>query len=319
MVLTMAVIPSPARLLGYAETGTPEWHKMREGAMTGSRIAAAMGLSPWTSPFSLYFQMTGAATEETSYEDAPWLEWGNLLEPVVIDHWARRHPETKVRRRKTVWQNRERPWQVCSPDGLIVTPGVGSPRRPADAILEVKTSRWRDDWGEPGTDEIPIYYRCQALWMLATLGLRWCHFAVLFGGSDYQEFQVEWHDGDIELLLKAGFDFVERVRLGDRPDIDAHSSTYEIIRSFHPEIRNEVVELPEGLAQQVRVATTQMREAEDTLLTVRSSLAEFMGQAKAAMWNGDKYADRRSRSGGRPYVQLASITNHPSTIREAVS
>lgn len=320
MVLTMtAILGNQARLMGYAETGTPEWHKMREGAMTGSRIAAAMGLSPWTSPFALYFQMLGMASEETPVEDAPWLAWGSLLEPVVIDHWARQHPSVRVRRRKTVWQNRQRPWQVCSPDGLIVTQGTGPARRPAGAVLEIKTSRYRDDWGEPGTDEIPVYYRCQALWMLDTLGLEWCHFGVLFGGSDYQEYLVRWHEDDIALLRERGWEFVERVRRQERPDIDAHSATYEIIRKFHPEIRNETVELPDDLAQQVALASAQMREAEDTLLTVRSSLAEFMGQAKAAMFNGDKYADRRSRSGGRPYVQLAPITNHPRTIREAVS
>lgn len=314
-----AILRPQARLLGYAETGTEEWFRMRSGRMTGSRIAAAIGLSPWVSPFLLYHQMIGLATEQVDVKDAPWLAWGNLLEPVIIAHWAEQHPEVKVRRRKTVWENLERPWQVCSPDALIVTQGTGSPRRPAGAVLEVKTARYRDDWGDPGTDEIPIYYRCQALWMLDTLGLEWCHFAVLFGGSDYQEYRVRYDEDDVLLLRKAGWDFVERVRLGERPDIDAHSATYQLMRSFHPDISNETVQLPPDLAEQVAIASQQMREAEDTLLTIRSTLAEFMGRAKKAEFAGLKYADRRSRGGGTPYVQLADVSARPTTIQEAVS
>lgn len=315
----MSVIPTKqARLVGYAETGTPEWFAMRRGKITGSRIAACIGLSPWVSRFNLYHQMVGLASEDVDEDAAPWIHWGRLLEPLVVGQWAQQHPNTKVRRRASVWQNIERPWQQVSPDALAVEPGVGSARRPATAIIEAKTSLYRDHWGAPGTDDIPVYYRCQIIWMLDTLGLEYCYVPVLFGGSDYQEYLVRYDESDALILRAAAREMLDMVERQERPDIDAHSATYELIRSFHPEITNETVELPPDLVAQADIAVSQMREAEDTLLTVRSTLAEFMGRAKKAEYQGRKIADRRARGAGRPYVQIAGPSQQP-TIQEAAA
>ena len=311
-----------ARLVGYAETGTPQWFAMREGKITGSRIAACVGLSPWVSPFTLYYQLIGLTTEEVDVESSPWIDWGNRLEPAVIQRWAEKHPNTRVRTRKTVWQNRERPWQQVSPDALVVSPGAGSPRRPADAILEVKTSQYRDSWGTPGTDEIPVYYRCQIIWMLDTLGLDVCHVAALFSGWDYQEYCVRYDEADALILREAAQEMLRRVEQRDRPDLDAHSATYELIRSFHPDIDGSTVELPPDLAEAVVVAQAAARETGDTLATVRAALAEYMGTAKVARYRDHKIADRRSRGGGTPYVQLADVPTSEVlslTIREALA
>lgn len=316
---------STAQLLGYAETGTPEWFEMRRGAMTGSRIAAALGLSPWTSPGLLYYQMTGLAFEDG---DSPVLEWGRRLEDVVIQKWVDDHPWLSVRREKTVWQNTERPWQVCSPDALILEPGPEAyplEARPTSAVLEVKTSRYRDEWGEPGTDEVPVWYRAQALWMLDTLGMEYCHFGVLFAGSDYQEYCVRRDEADIDILRRGAVAFLDRVARQDRPDLDGSDSTYRLIRQMHPDIDGSAVELPADLVEQVRITQQALREADEALGAVRAEVAEFMGSSKYAFaprgpgaTRGLKVADRRSRSGGLPYVQLADITPRPHTIAERI-
>jgi putative phage-type endonuclease len=300
-----------ARLVGFAETGTPEWFAMREGKITGSRIAACVGLSPWVSPFTLYYQLKGMATESVNTEGSPWIEWGNLLEPVVIAHWARRHPNVRMRTRKTVWQNRERPWQQISPDALFLRPGAGHRGRPSDGLLEVKTSQYKDDWGEPGSADVPIHIRCQIIWMLDTLGLDGCHVAALFSGWDYQEYYVPYDQDDALILRAAAERMLQRVAEDDRPDIDGEDSTYQLIKTFHPDIDGSTVELPPDLAEQVVIAQGQLSEAEDTLATVRSTLAEYMGRAKRAEYGGRKFADRRSKNGGTPYVQFADLSSKP--------
>lgn len=308
-----------ARLLGYAETGTDEWFKMRAGAITGSRIAACVGLSPWVSPFTLYYILAGLTEESVDIGAAPWVRWGDILEPVVIGEWADRHPNVRVRRRKTVWQNTERPWQRVSPDALVVSAGTGSERRPADALLEVKTSQYSEGWGEPGTDAIPIHYRCQIIWMLDTLGMDVCHVAVLFSGWDYQEYVVRYDEADALILRAAAREMLDRVERQDRPDIDAHGATYELIRKFHPLIDGKTVQIPSDLAKAVIVAQGAAREASEDLAVVRASLAEWMGTAKVAEHEGRKIADRRSRNGGTPYVQLADLESRVVTIREALA
>ena len=300
-----------ARLVGYAETGTDKWFAMRRGKVTGSRIAACVGLSPWVSPFVLYWQLLGVADEAVDVENSPWIDWGTRLEPVIIRRWSERHPNVKVRTRKTVWQNIERPWQQVSPDALVVSAGAGSSRRPADSLLEVKTSQYKDFWGKPGSADVPIHIRCQIIWMLDTLGMSGCHVAVLFSGWDYQEYYVPYDEGDALILRDAAQEMLRRVEERDRPDIDEHGSTYELIKSFHPDIENRSVHLSADLAEQIAIAQAEMREAQDTLATVRSALAEFMGSAKVAKFGDRKYADRRSKNGGTPYVQLAGLEPQP--------
>lgn len=309
----MMVIPA-ARRIGRALTGSAEWHELRAGKMTGSRIAAALGLSPWTSPFNLYHEMIGLEPEPLT---APAVEWGTRLESVIIQKYQDEHPGLKVKGRAGVWQNAVREWQVCSPDALVVEPGPHGRR--ALAVLEIKTSRYADDWGEPGTAEIPVWYRCQALWMLDTLGLRYCHFGVLFSGSDYREYCVEYDEADVAILRRGAVDFLDRVARQDRPDIDGSDSTYQLIRSFHPDIDGSTVELPVGLVKALTVAQEQAREADEELRTVRSTIAEFMGTAKTARNAGKKIADRRARGEGIPYVQLSDITARPTIAEKAAS
>jgi len=311
-----------ARIVGFAETGTPEWFQMRAGAMTGSRIAAALGLSPWTSPFTLFFQMRGLAPE--SAEETPVLEWGRRLEAAVVQKFTDAHPNMKIRTRKTVWQNRDRPWQMCSPDALAVYPGTGA-RRGANAVVEAKTSSVDSEWGEPGTPDVPIWIRCQALWMLDCLGLRYCHIPVLFSGRDYREYLVEYDEADVAILRHGALQFLDQVKRQERPDIDGADATYELLRKFHPEIDGSTVELPTDLVEDLRAAQASAQRANEALMQVRSSIADFMGYAKIAVSpategeKGYKVADRRARGEGIPYVQLVDITERPTTIQEAVS
>ena len=39
------------------------------------------------------------------------------------------------------------------------------------AVFEAKTSATYDGWGEDGSDEIPVHYRCQVLWQMDVLGV----------------------------------------------------------------------------------------------------------------------------------------------------
>jgi putative phage-type endonuclease len=290
-----------ARKIGTYPTGSPQWHEARAGKMSGSRIAAAAGISPWTSPFSLFWEMAGLSQPDPSEA----MEWGTWLEPVIIDRFAAKHPEIRVIRNPGTWLHKDRPWQLANPDALLVLPGTGARRRP-DCMLEVKTTGYADEWGKPGTDEIPVHYLAQVLWYLDTLGLRFCIVAVLIGGNTYREYVVEADPATAAELRTIAREFLDRLEAGIAPDLDGSDATFETIKLLHPEIDGSTVDVPDELALQLVRAKSLLVVPTERMNVAKAELAQFMGSAKTAFYLGSKLADRRSRSGGTPYVQLAN-------------
>lgn len=291
-----------ARKIGTYETGTPEWHAARSGKMSGSRIAAAAGISPWTSPFSLFWEMTGLSQPEPTEQ----MEMGTRLEPVVIDIFTERHPEIRTIRNPGTWLHKDRPWQLANPDALLVLPGVGARRRP-DCILEVKTTGYGDEWGTPGTDQIPVHYLAQVLWYLDTLGIRWCIVAVLIGSRNhYEEYLVEADPVAAAELRIIAREFLDRLEAGIAPELDGHVATYDVVRQLHPEIDGSTVDIPDDIALNMAKAKSLLVVPTERFNLAKTELAQFMGSAQKAFYRDLKVADRRSKQGGTPYVQLAN-------------
>lgn len=308
-----------AHRIGTAVTGTPEWHHLREGLMTGSRIAAAAGISPWESPFSLYYSMIGFAPIDIS--DREEIEWGNRHEPTIIQKYKDMHPNLRVRTRVGVWANNDRPWQAASPDAFIIDPGPWGRRYPTTGIFEAKTSRYDTDFGPSGTDQIPIYYRAQVTHYLDVTGLQYADLGVLIGGCGYREYRIEWDKEDAEFLRDVGREFLDRVARRDRPDIDGSEGTFRTIQRFHPDIDGTTVDVPADIAAELAAAKEEFDYAQAELTRTSSVLQEYMGTAKVAQVALDdgsavKLADRRSKNGGQPYMQLASIKKHVTKLSQ---
>lgn len=279
--------------------------------MTGSRIAAALGLSPWTSPFTLFHQMRGNLPEST--ESAP-MEWGTRLEGAVVQKYADNHPNIKLNRKAGVWQSIEHPFLVASPDGLITAPGAPSPRRP-NGILEAKTSQYDDEWDNGP----PVWYICQVRLYLLIFGFESADVAVLFHGNDYREYTVGRDETDEALMIKAAEEFLAKVAADEAPPLDGSDSTYRTILAMHPEItkigEGSTVDVPPALVAALADSKAILARFTEEHTQLTSELAQLMGNAHKAFCNTHKVADRRAKGlTGTPYVQLSPIT----TLRKAL-
>jgi putative phage-type endonuclease len=63
---------------------TPEWHAARVGRITGSRIAAVLGRSPWQSRKALLTEMVREALGEDIHRDSPAMAWGRDHEDAAL-------------------------------------------------------------------------------------------------------------------------------------------------------------------------------------------------------------------------------------------
>ena len=235
---------------------------------------------------------------------------GTLLEHPIIEYFASIHPEMHVRRHPGTWLNTANPWMLANPDVLLAP----ASRKPADGVLEVKTSAYSDHWGEPGTDEIPIHYLCQVYWYLRTLGLRWAIVAVLIGGNDYREYVVRIDHAAADELMTIGRQFMDSLDAGIPPDLDGGTATMQTIKTLHPDIDGTSVDVPDSIGWRLVHEKSRLVVPTERFDAAKAELADFMGNAKTAYWDGRKIADRRSKNGGTPYIQLASNLPVPTRV-----
>ncbi|WP_043908727.1 YqaJ viral recombinase family protein [Kitasatospora griseola] len=314
-------------VLGYFTPGSEEWHAARANGIGGSEIAAVVGLSPYESRFSLWHRKQGLLAP---VEESPQMYWGKVHEPNILAEFAKRHPEFSVRQAPT-YAAADDPGQIANPDGLL-TPSCdcGLHRKwccdPSDCgpccencptcptvntqpteLVEAKTAIDDEGWGVEGTDEIPVYYRCQCLWYLDVLGLTRCHVAVLIGGWDYREYVVEYDAAEAQILREAGARFMQTVHDDERPNIDGHSATYQAIRVLPEGLDDVNVEIPAELRDRFHAAQDQAWAAEDELAECKGRLLDAIGTGRRAVSGSDRVATRTVRN-GRTYQLLPART-----------
>lgn len=293
-----------------AVPSNPAWHELRRAGVSASEIAAVLGLSPWDSPFSLYWQkVNGWETPDNEY-----MSNGRRVEPVVADWWMDTQDphENLSGDRAGLYAHPDRPWQLATPDRLIYTGcpgcdgigleswdigacdhcrGAGRTGRPI-TVLECKwTGSW-DGWGDPGTDDIPVYYRAQLLWQIDVLGLDEGHLAMLGPGGFRAYGPVRRDERDLVVMRGAARRFLDRVAAGDPPDVDEHSATLATVKRLHPDLVDAEAEISPDTAAGYRRARALKQAAERLCTRFEVRLRAEMGANRVAVHDGRKVATR---------------------------
>jgi putative phage-type endonuclease len=308
------LINGQAELVGTFAPGSPEWHAARAHGLGGSEIPAVLGLSPFESRYSLWHRKANLIGP---IEESPEMEWGTRLEQAVADKFRDEHRDLHILKSGT-YRHIERPWQIANPDGLSWHVDLGVSEDPV-GLLEVKTSPFGDNWGEAGTDEIPVHVRAQVLWYLDTFGLPFGEVAVLISGLDYREYLVEYDPAEAQILRDAAVEFLATLDAGTPPPIDSHDETYRAVREMHPDIEPTSHELSDPVARDFLAARTELAAAKKVEQHARSAVADEMGNAHTAWWMGQKIATRQARGEGLPYLVTAKNLPELTTEKDAAA
>lgn len=282
-----------ARSVGYFENGSPEWHEQRAKGIGGSDVGTICGLSQWESPYTWVAKRLGKIPNPPL--DSEPVEWGTRLEAPILDAFIEKHPHLTVHRYVGTWSHVDRPWQQANPDALYQT---------ADGtwgVVEVKTARYEDGWDEKaGT--IPPSYRAQVLWYLQTFGFKHAYVVVLFSGSKFRVFEVNYNEFEADTNLAIAMDFKQFVDTDTLPPFSApFNDTYETVRYLHPQIDDTEVELgPIGREYFEAVLDAARATAEVDLC--KSEVLALMGNAKRGLLDGNWVLTRQARAGGTPYI-----------------
>src|SRR5690606_23572356 len=261
------------RLASTVDMPRDEWLQIRSRGIGGSEIAAIAGVSPWDTPLSVYLRKIGELPEKDETEA---MRWGRILEPVVAEEYKRRHPDRRVERVNAVLQHPEVPYFLANVDRRV----FGDERGPG--VLEVKTSsawmagRWRED--------CPDWVTCQVQWYLGVLGYSWATVAVLIGGQDYREIDIERDDEIIGYLQEIGHRFWrEHVEKRVPPAVEANDN--DTVTALYPTDNGQEIDIT-PLAQSVLQEYDEAKQAESEAKKRREKaearLKQLIGEHEAA-------------------------------------
>ena len=146
------------------QQGTAAWFQARSTRLTGSNIAAAVGLSPFATPHSLWEKITGRLGDQVSTSSSE-TQHGIDNEENVVQLY------TRVTSRHVVetgfWVHKKSTWLGASPDGL-----VGD-----DGVLEIKCPVHKVH------DKVPAYYMPQLQAEMACTNRDWVDFCSWYHGK----------------------------------------------------------------------------------------------------------------------------------------
>ncbi len=244
----------------------------------GSDIASILGCSPYKSAVELYLEKRG---EAPGVADNPILRRGRRLEPYVRDMYRE---ETGRTTSPATFVRGIEPWICVSPDGL----SSDGPLAAWNRVLEIKTANpfTRRDWGDEGTDQVPVYYTAQCQWALMVTGLDRADLAALIGIDDFRIFTIE-ADRELQgILLERARVFWQRVQDGNPPPA---VSSEDLARLFPQHRQGAVVEANDvdlSVLDELRGVKSLIRESEDRAAALTMSLQARLGDAEALTLDG---------------------------------
>lgn len=263
------------RLVSTENLSHKEWMYYRNTGITGSRIAAIMGESPYGTPLSVYLEMTG---QSKPLEQTEAMYFGTVLEDFIAWEYTNR-TGLETREIKAILQHPIYEIFLASIDREIIADKNG--------ILEIKNVgeykafEWKND--------APRYYYIQGQWYLGVTGLEYVDFAAFIGGNKFVTHRYPRDETLIaEMQLKATDFWYEHIEPQIPPDaIEGDSTT---LRGLYPQHEDgKVVELDEdesSLAGDLWTAKVAMEQAKDLFEIASVKMQERMGDAEVVAYNG---------------------------------
>jgi putative phage-type endonuclease len=250
-----------------------------QGRLGCSEISTALGVSPWKTPLELWLEKTGRATPP-DLNGIIRIALGNRLEQIVADLYMARFG-VKVIRDSREYTHSELPL-VGHIDRRVIGRRAG---------LEIKTSLGRfisgDDWGEEGTDQIPIHYLTQVMGYLMLTGYESWDVAVLLAGPEFKVYTVRPDPEAFEAILTGVRAFWRHVETDMPPPV---TTLADAARRWPRSTENQAI----ALVKQANAA----RELQDLRAAIKSLEAEAEQRElaiKTFLENSDVLVDNEGR------------------------
>ncbi len=189
---------------------TPEQIQARENGIGASECAAVLGISPYCTPYELWLIKTGQTQPETILTESR-VRLRHAHEQTVAQEYAIQKGVKLKRVNQTLYHKRF-PHMLCHLDRVV----IGERR-----IVEIKTSMsWmKSQWGEVGTDNVPMSYIAQVQHQYACSDYNDADMAVLIDTDDFRIYPIA-RDNEIIKVIEEKVDHFWRYHVleGNSPE-----------------------------------------------------------------------------------------------------
>lgn len=289
--------PLAAHLRTRIIPGTNEHRQL----VSGSKIAAILGVSEYDSPAAMWHHMNGTVPPK---EVTPAMDRGTIFEPAIREYvfkhvltdWHLLHGEVTVTRP-------DLPWAAANPDA------VAYDNNGVLAFAQLKSVA-RDDkgrWGKAGTDQVPLGYWVQVQWEM--------HMTHNFGGARVSRCVIVKHGPFVDQydVYPIVYDAQVAATMQHRahafwqsladpegcPDPTGLPGDYDTFRQIHPDIEPDTEWEVSREAAADYVAGKEM-QAQGKQLEDRGKalMLKAMGNARIATVDGAPVARRQPSKRG---------------------
>lgn len=286
----------------------------RQGYLGGSDAAAILGISPYKSPYQLYMEKVGEWQEEIDEKRERIFARGRRLEPIVVDMLVDELKsdghDVEVIERNQRYTDPELDYLRSEIDVELVIDG-----EEINGEIKTVTPFAAKEWGEQGTDEIPLHYTAQVLHGLMIKPRKRAIVAALIGADDLRVHFVDRDQDAIDMIRKKEIEFWNRIVNREPPD----PGTALDIKYLYCKDKGLVMDADDELASlcaELRGHKQTAKALEELIDELVTKIKLKMGDASVLMYQGKKIATWASNKDGQTtdWESLAMSLNPSSEL-----
>jgi len=292
----------------------------RSKYLGGSDIGAILGLSPYKTPLDLWLEKTGKCSKQI--DNLP-IRFGTFAECFVANEYARA-TGSALSEYPAAIPHPQYPYLQGHIDRFIVTDLHSELFRQdgscaASHLLECKTASpfMQSQWGEAGSDEVPMSYLAQCHWYLCMTQLPRCDLAVLFGNSDFRIYHITRDTALESTLLEAAVTFWQNHVMADIPPSAQTIGDYQ--KRFTQEVPGKTVEATEqtrALIEEAKEINTAIDAKETQLENIKKALMEQMQEAQGLTYMGKTLATWKKPKASFRFDSKRFEMEHPALFEQ---
>lgn len=276
-----------------------EWLSLRRDYIGGSEAGAIVGMNPYKSAYSLWAEKTGKIPE---FEGNITTKVGAYLEDLVAKMFEEETGK-KVKRHNAIMVNDKYPFAEANVDRLIVG---------EKSLLEIKTTNSLPTMKKIHGGEFPDAWYAQVTHYLAVTELEKAYLAVLVNCREFQIFELDRDEDEINSLMNAEKEFWNHVKTNTPPSVDGTDSTTDTISELYPDSDDNEVSLMayESDLRQYVDFSNQIKSLKSLQDEIGNRIKSFM--QNSGKGNSNNFKVSWASSVRNTFDSKAFVADHPS-------